>query len=223
MRKVLLLVEGSTEERFAKGVLGPALEPRGLAPIPTIIRTKVVSGETPHKGGIGSYAGYARQMRLLLRDSSAVCVSTLLDYYGLSDDFPGRKDPKGATAMERVKYVELAMQQDISDCRYLPFLLLHEFEALLFVNPGEIARVIQLPQSETKLQEIRFAFPDSPEDIDDSPVTAPSKRIASVCGNAYRKTVHGPVIAARIGLERIRKECPHFNDWMTKLETFAAA
>jgi len=203
--------------------LGPAFEQLGLALIPTIIRTKVVPGEAPHKGGVGSYARFARQARLLLQDSSAVCVSTLLDYYGLRDDFPGRKDPKDATALERVKHVESAMQQDISDGRYLPFLLLHEFEALLFVNPGEIARVVQLPETETKLQEIRFAFPDSPEDIDDSPVTAPSKRIASVCGNAYRKTVHGPVIAARIGLEPIRKECPHFNGWMNKLEAFAAA
>jgi hypothetical protein len=222
MRKILLLVEGSTEERFVKGVLGPALEQRGLALIPTIVRTKVVPGERPHKGGVGSYARYARQARLLLRDSSAVCVSTLLDYYGLSDDFPGRKEPKGATALERVKHVERAMQQDFSDGRYHPFLLLHEFEALLFVQPDEIARVIQLPQCETRLQEIRSAFPDSPEDIDDSPVTAPSKRIASVCGNAYKKAVHGPVIAARIGLNQIRKECPHFNDWMNKLEAFAA-
>jgi hypothetical protein len=222
MRKILLLVEGSTEERFAKRVLGPGLEPQGLAVIPTIIRTKIVPGETPYKGGVGSYVRYARQVRLLLQDSSAVCVSTLLDYYGLGEDFPGRKDPKGATAMERVKRVESAMRQDISDSRYFPFLLLHEFEALLFVNPTEIARVIQLPESETKLQEIRSAFSGSPEDIDDSPVSAPSKRIVSVCGSAYKKAVHGPVIAGRIGLKRIRAECPHFHEWMNKLEAFAA-
>jgi len=157
-------------------------------------------------------------VRLVLRGSSAVCVSTLVDYYGLSDEFPGRKDPRGATARERVKHVESTMRDDISDGRYRPFLLLHEFEALLFVRPGEVARVIQLPQSEAKLLEIRSEFPDSPEDIDDSPVTAPSKRIASVCGNAYRKAVHGPVIAARIGLEAMRQECPHFHSWLQMLE-----
>lgn len=60
MRKVLLLVEGTTEERFVKAVLGPVFEPRGLVLIPTIIKTKVVPGEKPYKGGVGSYARYAR-------------------------------------------------------------------------------------------------------------------------------------------------------------------
>jgi hypothetical protein len=219
MRKVLLLVEGPTEERFVKDVVGPALEGRGLVLIPTIIRTKVVPGEKPHKGGVGSYVKYARQVRLLLKDSSAVCVTTLLDFYGLRDDFPGRKEPKGTTAQERVEHVEFAMQQDIQDERYHPFLLLHEYEALLFVAPAEIARVIQLPQCESNLRTIRSEFSNSPEDIDDSPVTAPSKRIQSVCGTAYRKAAHGPIIAARIGLDAIRKECPHFESWLQMLES----
>jgi hypothetical protein len=159
-----------------------------------------------------------RQARLLLRDSSAVCVSTLLDFYGLNDDFPGRTDPSGRTPAERVEHVESAMKRDIPDSRYHPFLLLHEFEALLFVDPGEIARVVQLPQSESRLRGIRSAFPNTPEDIDDSPATAPSKRIASACGNAYKKAVHGPVIAGRIGLAAMRRECPHFDAWLRMLE-----
>lgn len=218
MRKVLLLVEGSTEERFAKDVIGPALEPSGLVLIPTILRTKVVPGEKAHKGGVGSYARFVRQVRLLLGDSSAVRVTTLLDYYGLRNDFPGRKHPKGTTPIERVKHVESAMREDVGNPRYHPFLLLHEFEALLFVAPSEIALATQSPQAEAKLQAIRSEFSGSPEQIDDSPVTAPSKRIESVCGNAYVKAVHGPVIAARIGLEAIRRECPHFDSWLQMLE-----
>lgn len=37
---------------------------------------------------------------------------------------------------------------------------------------------------------------------------------------AYRKTVHGPLAAQRIGLHRIREECPHFATWLRMVEEF---
>ena len=79
------------------------------------------------------------------------------------------------------------------------------------------------------LQNIRAQFPATPEEINDSPLTSPSARIESacteVCGSPriFQKRTHGPIITARIGLDQIRKECPHFNNWMNKLEAFAAA
>ena len=61
----------------------------------------------------------------------------------------------------------------------------------------------------------------TPEEINDRPEFAPSKRIADLFP-AYKKTLHGPTTAARIGLNKIREECPHFNEWLKKLEGFAA-
>jgi hypothetical protein len=61
----------------------------------------------------------------------------------------------------------------------------------------------------------------TPEEIDEGPESAPSKRIADLFP-AYRKALHGPTTAARIGLDQIRKECPHFNEWLKKLEAFTA-
>ena len=58
---------------------------------------------------------------------------------------------------------------------------------------------------------------DSPEHINDSPITAPSKRILRCCPG-YDKPLHGSLIAMDIGLDTIRKQSQHFDKWLTKLE-----
>ncbi len=60
----------------------------------------------------------------------------------------------------------------------------------------------------------------TPEEIDDRPEYAPSKRIVNLFPG-YRKPLHGPLTAGRIGLDRIRDECPHFAAWVARLEEFA--
>lgn len=223
-KKVLILAEGPTEEAFIKQVLASALP--GLWLIPTIVKTKVTGGK-PEKGGSVTYHEFKRQLSLLLRDPSASLVTTMLDYQGLRPDFPGRKQPEGCSPADRVLFVQAAMKADVVDARYIPFLALHEFEALLFVRPQTIADVLRMPALAKRLQNIREQFPATPEEINDSHLTSPSARIesacAEVCGSprVFQKRTHGPIIAARIGLDQIRKECPHFNNWMNKLEALA--
>jgi len=60
----------------------------------------------------------------------------------------------------------------------------------------------------------------APEDINETPEGAPSKRILRIFPG-YRKLLHGPTIAERIGLKTIREQCPHFDDWLTRLEAYA--
>jgi Domain of unknown function (DUF4276) len=62
----------------------------------------------------------------------------------------------------------------------------------------------------------REAF-SSPEHINDDPLTAPSKRILKCC-DGYEKPLHGSLIAIDIGLEAIRQQCQHFNQWLLRLE-----
>ena len=45
-------------------------------------------------------------------------------------------------------------------------------------------------------------------------------RIATIFPS-FRKRLHGPTVAQRIGLPRLREECPHFNEWITLLVTHA--
>jgi hypothetical protein len=66
--------------------------------------------------------------------------------------------------------------------------------------------------------QIRNSVPNSnPELINESPQTAPSKRILKIC-DSYDKVDDGILILKEIGLNKLRSECTHFNEWLTKLE-----
>jgi hypothetical protein len=147
----------------------------------------------------------------------------MLDYYGLPSDFPGMKTrPPNGSPMQRVLHVEKAIAQHFGmRPNFLPFLALHEFEAWLFSSSIEIPRTLNEPGKQPLFEAVRAGVA-TPEEIDERPQSAPSKQIAAIFP-AYKKTLHGPMVAARIGLQRIRAECPHFNDWIEKLEAFAAS
>ena len=97
---------------------------------------------------------------------------------------------------------------------------MHEFEALLFSDPNRFAQGIGRGDLTAKLQAIRQTFA-SPEDINDSAETAPSKRIESLFPG-YEKPLLGVVAALEIGLPTIRQQCPHFNEWLERLEALPA-
>jgi hypothetical protein len=57
----------------------------------------------------------------------------------------------------------------------------------------------------------------SPEEINDGPETHPAARLQKLLPT-YQKTLHGPMIAGRIGLEALCASCPHFAGWVRRLE-----
>ncbi|MEH1786283.1 DUF4276 family protein [Nostoc sp.] len=60
----------------------------------------------------------------------------------------------------------------------------------------------------------------TPELINDGQQTAPSKRIIARFPDYGRaKSAFGPQLAERIGIEVIRSRCPHFNTWLSRLES----
>lgn len=132
-RKVLILVEGQTEESFVKNLLSNFM-PEGLFLQPVVVATKRVKSGGKFKGGVPSYAKVKGDVLRLLGDSSAVMVTSMLDYDALPTSFPGRATPSGATAEERVCFVENAWSTDTGHPRFRAYLSLHEFEALLFSN-----------------------------------------------------------------------------------------
>jgi hypothetical protein len=101
--------------------------------------------------------------------------------------------------------------------RFVPFVVMHEFEGLLFSDCMAFSRAIGRPDLEGNFQSIRGQFV-TPEEIDDSPVTAPSKRIEAL-EPRYQKPLLGVRAVQEIGLARIREECPHFRAWLSRLET----
>ena len=68
--------------------------------------------------------------------------------------------------------------------------------------------------------QIREGF-TTPEEIDDSPVTAPSKRVEALVPG-YEKPLLGALAILEIGLDPIGAECPHFDGWLHQLESLVA-
>jgi Domain of unknown function (DUF4276) len=123
-----------------------------------------------------------------------------------------------------VRHVEQAVKDDIcealpglrADLRFIPYLQLHEYEPILFSDPAAFAAGINRPNLQRKFQRIRDEF-ESPEDINNDPETAPSKRVLAVCPD-YRKVIEGTQGAAAVGIPIMREECRHFRSWIESLE-----
>lgn len=220
MARVHVVVEGQTEETFVDELLTPYMAERGVYLSVSLVTTKRTRAGDQFGGGITSYAKLRRDIVNVLGDSNLVCVTTMVDYYGLPDDFPGIRARHGA-ATNRASYLEDAFSADIGQTRFKPFLILHEFEALLFSDPSAIASAFPGTRIETELRAIRDAYP-SPEAINDGRDTHPARRILNLLPG-YRKRTSGTIIAKRIGLARIRSQCPRFDTWVAYLERLASS
>ena len=132
MSRVLVFVEGQTEETFVRDLLVPYFAPLGIYLTPILAQTS-----PGHKGGIVSYGKVKHQVTRLCRQDHGAYVTTLIDYYGLPTDFPAI-DNQAQDVHQRVLQIEQVLQQDIDEPNFIPNLLLHEFEALLFLPPPSL-------------------------------------------------------------------------------------
>jgi len=140
----------------------------------------------------------------------------MYDLYKLPTNFPGYSTRPDGDCYAKVAYLESEFQKEISHARFRPYLQVHEFEALLFVSPEITARMFPEVNKLPDLVAIRSEF-NSPEEINDGYTTAPSKRILRLFPN-YEKPLYGALVAIDTGLDRIRAECRHFNEWLIWLE-----
>jgi hypothetical protein len=218
VKKVLIYVEGQTEETFVRDVLAPFLWQKcQIVLTPTLARTKRTKSGQTFKGGIVSYEQAKRDIQRLLRDSSAELVTTMIDYYGLPNDFPGKASLPSGTPYDRVQYLEQAFYNDIGHSKFLPFLVLHEFEAFVLVNPENLGRVLPQCQNKELSDLVTNIGSLPPEEINEGADTHPSARILQHLPG-YQKRLHGPLVVKYTGLNTIRRKCPHFKHWLRRLE-----
>jgi hypothetical protein len=221
MKRSLILVEGQTEERFVKDTLAPHFEGLNVSLVPTILVTKKVKNGPDFKGGIKSFGQFERDMQRLLGGAGNALVTTMFDYYRLPADFPGMNDrPATADPFVRIKHVEQAIFGYFNDARLTPFLALHEFEAWVYSCPNTLPDVMSEPTKQPAFADTCRTYP-TPEQINENPGNNPAARISALF-TAYRKTLHGPTATKRIGLPLIRNRCPHFHQWVLRLEAYAA-
>jgi len=207
-----ILCEGATENTFVQMVLAPHLKPFGVysRPLPLCHGNYGVVAFGRLRNAVQSEVGRLKPHQY---------VTTMIDLYGMRN-FPG--DPPGKSDVyQRVRSIEAAMATEFNNPQVIPYIQVHEFEALVFTDlkflegqypDGNVAKAVE---------QLRADVGDlAPELINDGPNTAPSKRLQRYLGE-YNKVVDGPAIAGKIGLARLRLACPHFDAWLSRLESLA--
>ena len=227
MARLLVHVEGQTEETFVNELLRSHLLHHGYE----LVSARIIGNARlrSRRGGIRPWLPVRKDIINHLRQDSGCIATTMVDFYGLPKHgdraWPGRAAAVGATGHQKASVVEKALRDDLAHAmetdfdisRFLPFVVVHEFEGLLFSDCAAFARGICRPDLEPSFSQIREGFA-TPEDINDSPVTAPSKRVEELVPG-YNKPLFGALAILEIGLSPIRAECPHFDAWLQQLES----
>jgi hypothetical protein len=225
MKHLNVIVEGSSEETFVNDVLV-----KYFAPLDIFVSTrKIKTGwdklyNKPAKGGLLKYIKFGNDVIRWIqsdRNRPQFWYTSMLDLYAFPKDdqspytiaIQSIKDP-----YEKIKALELAIFEDISHPRFIPYVQLLEFEAFLFVDPDRL--ITMYPDSQIAINRLKKQTQNlRPEEINESPQFAPAKRIIQHLPDYEgQKAQVGPLVAEDIGLTKLRNECPHFDHWITKLE-----
>jgi len=224
MARLLIHVEGQTEETFVREVLKPYFLEFGYSSVEA--RLMGNARLRSRRGGIIRWgSAQVDIIRHLQTDKNAI-NALLVDYYALPRDWPANSisysnpyDAVNAIEAEVRQRIIDAYQHDdayLLDGRFIPHVMLHEFEALLFSDCEATSRALNFPGGAQPLIAIRDGF-ETPEHINNNVLTAPSKRIIALMPS-YNKPLDGSLAALEIGITRIRQECKHFDSWIQKLE-----
>jgi hypothetical protein len=217
VKRVNVVVEGPTEKSFIDNVLAEALWPH------EVYLTARILGIPGKKGGRPSYERLRGDViRLLRGDPTAFCFM-MLDLTAWVRAFQDLQQVRQASkkaftwkqplrrmsARRFLSFAQMRGSSRISSCTSLR----RCFSAARANSPGQL---INLNLKHTS-KPIRDGFP-TPEHINDGPETAPSKQVLACCPR-YRKVIDGTLAAQAIGVDRMRRECPHFRSWLEQLES----
>ena len=208
MTRIYLIVEGRTERFFVNEILQPELVNCLLTPIEL--------GKTGGNPSLQRIRDHV--LRQLKQDQSAYCT-TMMDLYALRDDIPGAPMPSASTGHDKATRLQSKLFESIAagndhlriPLRFIPYIQVYEFEALLFSDCAALTTTLNVnADAFSALSGL------CPEDINDSPQTAPSKRILGV-HPSYSKVIQGIGAAKAIGLSRMRERCPRFQQWISRI------
>jgi len=216
--EIVAIVEGKTEEIFIKNILQPHLAHMN------IFITPIIVSKPGQKGGDVKFARVKNDIERHLKQRPDTYLTLFVDFYGVKSDWPGIGDTEGISGPKnKAEFVNQATLDKViehfgeqnAERRFIPYIAMYEFEALLFSSPAILAQKLQIEESEivSIIEEC-----GEPENIDNSPVTAPSKRLESL-SHRFKKTTTGIAILKEIGLSAIREKCPIFDGWVTSLES----
>ena len=217
--RLYITVEGQAEKEFADRALKPHLA--GYA-IDVRHRVVVTNRKLGKRGGILDFNKIRGDISRLMKEDrhGEARFTTMVDLYALPAEFPGWAEAQTKSRpVDRVAVLEKALATEFAESRFIPFIQLHEFEALLYCDLGELQR--RIANSESGIEALkRDVLNLDPEEINEGATTAPSKRIIRHVPIYERNKVRvGASAAAAIGLSKLRTQCPHFGSWLSQLES----
>ena len=216
MKRLVVIAEGETKESFVNNILIPYFNSLGIYNYIQCFKTK------HSNGGLSKYS-YIKQDIIKIIYETDVVVTTLLDFYRLPSDFPGYKQNNALLHDRWVEIIEGQIKEDIERTQeqrfdnFIPYIQLHEFEALIFSSIAGIDALFE--KSEVKYRDFQAVIDSypNPENINNGPDSAPSVRLKQLIPG-YDKVVYGVGIISEIGMETVLSRCPRFNGWIKKLK-----
>ena len=222
MNEVVAIVEGQTEQTFVRRQLAAHLVYHGITIWP------VLPGKSRNQGGVKKWTVASKDIMRTLKEGRY--CTTMFDYYAMPNSWPGRSDAKSLSWRDRARHVEeeilreitARMDSSFNPAQFMPYVQLHEFEALTFADVTILSEVSS-PLTNYSVDYLKEHFTSilndagDPEAINDNYDTCPSRRIIAMV-KPYQKPLQGPIITARTGLTVLREKCSHFANWLTKLE-----
>jgi len=209
MIRVAISVEGQTEEEFCKNLLTPFFRKYGIEMTPIIITTSKDRCGRKHKGGCININRIQNEISKLL--PSFDYVTTFYDFYGFSD-----------RPVDDVDELEQIIFGLFNNSRFIPYIQKYEFETLLFSKPEYYRDYFDTDKITEEMIRVISSFQNDIESINDSPNTAPSKRLEKLfkeIGEEYDKVFYGAGIAQDLGIDTIRQKAHRFNKWVEKIQS----
>jgi len=223
MARLYLFAEGPTEQTFADTLLKVHLASFKVYLHPPVLIAHAKKKGRVHRGGGRRYLPMKNDILRFLKQEKGrdVFFTTMIDLYGIHAQFPGLSEAESLrhTPNKRVEALEEAFAKDVGDDRFIPYIQLHEFEAYLFSDPTKFTDFYDHHEKQIAALKAIAEQHTTPELIDDGQHSAPSKRIAAELPDYEdAKSVIGPQVAELICLNAIRRKCPHFAGWLSRLE-----
>ena len=216
MGRVLIIAEGQTEEKFLKNIVFPYFYNKELFNIDvTILPSKITASGKRFKGGDVKSEKIITYAKKLI---SSAYVTTFIDYYGINENFIGyQKSLKCPRIEDKKNCLEHSLINEFNHRKFFPYIQMFEFEGLLF---SDVNSFIFIEDNQDKINKISNEIKDfeTPEHINNSKLTAPSKRLEKWYPS-YGKTTDGIIVAESIGMTTLLNSCPFFSDWINKIGT----
>lgn len=208
MKRLVFIVEGDTELILVQNLIVPYLYRLGFQH-PMHAQTIITNRKQHKKGGIASYGKFKNEINKTLAQGNVI-ITTLIDFFRLPGDFPGF-----TLDAAHISQIEDAIHHDFgNNPDFIPYIQRHELEALMFSDKAGFELVIDDEEQLKQIEAIIEQFPN-PEDINNNPATAPSKRLERIF--KYDKVGDGALIFEMIGIESILQKCPRFAAWIGKI------